>query len=149
VKASQTSAIANTHLYTGRERDAETGLQLNRHRFYASHMGRWVHRDPAEIIDGMNLYQYLNSNPISSTDPLGLLTCRQQLGMCLAGAMGFSGNCAYHCVVHACKWGPWWCGACFAACGAEAVVGSAYCYAIYGPMCEDPPPACPPVVGHL
>jgi hypothetical protein len=30
--ADQISAIANTHLYTGRERDAETGLQLNRWR---------------------------------------------------------------------------------------------------------------------
>jgi YD repeat-containing protein len=29
------SDIGNTHLYTGRERDPETGLQLNRHRFYS------------------------------------------------------------------------------------------------------------------
>jgi RHS repeat-associated protein len=41
-----TSAIGNTHLYTGRERDPETGLQLNRNRFYAAHLGRWVNRDP-------------------------------------------------------------------------------------------------------
>jgi RHS repeat-associated protein len=40
------SAIGNTHLYTGRERDSETGLQLNRHRYYASHLGRWLTRDP-------------------------------------------------------------------------------------------------------
>ena len=40
------SDIANTHLHTGRERDPETGLQLNRHRYYASHLGRWLTRDP-------------------------------------------------------------------------------------------------------
>ena len=42
------SAISNEHLYTGRRRDPETGLQLNRNRFYASHLGRWVNRDPIE-----------------------------------------------------------------------------------------------------
>jgi RHS repeat-associated protein len=42
----QVSDIGNTHLYTGRERDPETGLQLNRHRYYASHLGRWTTRDP-------------------------------------------------------------------------------------------------------
>jgi RHS repeat-associated protein len=46
VASSQTSAIGNTHLYTGRERDPETGLQLNRHRYYASWLGRWLTRDP-------------------------------------------------------------------------------------------------------
>ncbi len=40
------SAIGNTHLYTGRGRDPETGLQLNRHRYYASWLGRWTTRDP-------------------------------------------------------------------------------------------------------
>jgi RHS repeat-associated protein len=38
----QESAIGNAHLYTGRERDPETGLQLNRWRYYASHLGRWL-----------------------------------------------------------------------------------------------------------
>jgi len=33
--ADQISDIANTHLYTGRERDAETGVQLNRPWFAA------------------------------------------------------------------------------------------------------------------
>ena len=44
--STQVSAIGNTHLYTGRERDPETGLQLNRHRYYASWLGRWLTRDP-------------------------------------------------------------------------------------------------------
>ena len=42
------SDISNEHLYTGRRRDPETGLQLNRNRFYASGLGRWVNRDPIE-----------------------------------------------------------------------------------------------------
>ncbi len=34
--ASASEATGNTHFYTGRERDSETGLQLNRNRFYAA-----------------------------------------------------------------------------------------------------------------
>ena len=40
------SDVNNEILYTGRRRDPETNLQLNRNRFYASHLGRWINRDP-------------------------------------------------------------------------------------------------------
>jgi RHS repeat-associated protein len=77
------SLIANAHLYTGRERDPETGLQLNRHRYYAAHLGRWVNRDPIAYADGMNLYMYGDSQPLVMTDPSGLLTDQEQcLGLC-------------------------------------------------------------------
>jgi RHS repeat-associated protein len=57
VAGSQVSAIGNTHLYTGRERDPETGLQLNRNRFYHPTLGRWVNRDPIGYEGGgYNLY---------------------------------------------------------------------------------------------
>jgi RHS repeat-associated protein len=46
VDANGFSDIGNTHLYTGRERDPETGLQFNRFRPYGSHVGRWTTRDP-------------------------------------------------------------------------------------------------------
>jgi RHS repeat-associated protein len=69
-KASQTSDIANTHLYTGRERDPETGLQWNRWRIYLSHLGRWNRRD-REYLDSYNLYEYVASRPIGQLDPSG------------------------------------------------------------------------------
>jgi RHS repeat-associated protein len=66
------SDIDNRHLYTGREREPENGLQLNRHRYYASHLGRWITRDPIEYESGLwNLYQYVASQPIKLVDPLG------------------------------------------------------------------------------
>jgi RHS repeat-associated protein len=66
------SAIGNTHLYTGRERDPETGLQLNRHRFYAAHLGRWANRDPIGYAGGdYNLYEYVRGNSIIGSDPTG------------------------------------------------------------------------------
>jgi RHS repeat-associated protein len=71
--AESSSIIANTHLYTGRERDPETGLQLNRYRYYASHLGRWLTRDPIGYDGGgPNLYEYVLGAPIDALDPVGL-----------------------------------------------------------------------------
>lgn len=72
------STIDNTHLYTGRERDPETGLQLNRHRYYASHLGRWLTWDPIGYLSSANLYEYVGTRPIDLLDPFGLIqiTCR-------------------------------------------------------------------------
>jgi RHS repeat-associated protein len=72
VAATQASAIGNTYLYTGRERDPETGLQLNRHRYYASHLGRWLTRDPVGYQGGMNMYAYLEGQVLIDVDPFGL-----------------------------------------------------------------------------
>jgi RHS repeat-associated protein len=68
----QESDIGNTHLYTGRERDRESGLQLNRARFYAAHLGRWVNRDPIGYRGSpYNLYEYARGAPIVATDAYG------------------------------------------------------------------------------
>ncbi|MCA9240136.1 MAG: hypothetical protein KDA37_08055, partial [Planctomycetales bacterium] len=40
VATAQVSAIGNEHLYTGRRTDPETGLQLNRYRYYHQQLGR-------------------------------------------------------------------------------------------------------------
>jgi RHS repeat-associated protein len=66
------SSIGNNHLYTGRERDPETGLQLNRHRYYAAHLGRWLMRDPVGYRGGANLYGYVSERPTELIDPSGL-----------------------------------------------------------------------------
>ncbi len=66
------SDISNEHLYTGRRLDPETGLQLNRNRFYAAGLGRWVNRDPIGYEGGgYNLYEYVNGMPLGGLDPDG------------------------------------------------------------------------------
>lgn len=65
------SDFDNEYLYTGRRLDPVTGLQLNRNRFYASHLGRWSSRDMLEYLDGTNLYQYVNGKPTLLLDPMG------------------------------------------------------------------------------
>ena len=72
VKGSQTSAIGNEILYTGRERDASTGLQLNRNRFYHNRLGRWLTRDPIGY-EGSQWNLYKAYFVPYSTDPSGLI----------------------------------------------------------------------------
>lgn len=73
------TAIGNHYLFTGREYDAETGLYFFHARYYHPGIGRFLQRDPAGLVDGMNLYQYVNSNPIGWIDPDGLKCQRDAL----------------------------------------------------------------------
>ena len=87
------STISNEHLYTGRRRDPETGLQLNRNRFYASGLGRWVNRDPIGYAGSpWNLYQYVNSMPLNGLDPSGLILDNARKNACQALACLLSGS---------------------------------------------------------
>ena len=63
--------MRNEYLYTGRRLDPETGLQLNRNRFYHAALGRWVKQDPVGYRDSINLYEYVGSDPASWVDPSG------------------------------------------------------------------------------
>jgi RHS repeat-associated protein len=72
------SDVDNEILYTGRERDVETGLQLNRNRWYHQQLGRWMSRDPIGYGGGTsNLYEYTSTDPLNYTDPLGLRIVRK------------------------------------------------------------------------
>ena len=68
--------------FTGKERDAESGLDYFGARYYASNMGRWMSPDwaakatpvPYAKLDNpqsLNLYSYVLNNPLSKTDPDG------------------------------------------------------------------------------
>jgi len=115
VRLDDTSPAANTLTPTAR------GLYYNRNRFYSPDLGRFITRDPnatalpiitaivfnAEATsilltgfdgktlydDGMNLYGYLNSNPVNRRDPLGLFDDFDDVMMDLyaeAGAAAFA-----------------------------------------------------------
>ncbi len=42
-------------------------------KWYDPQTGRWLERDPLRYADGMNKYQYVESNPIRLVDPTGML----------------------------------------------------------------------------
>jgi RHS repeat-associated protein len=58
--------------YTGHYHHAPSGLNLTLYRAYNSALGRWLSRDPIGEENGLNLYAYVNDNPVNLADPLGL-----------------------------------------------------------------------------
>ena len=66
---------AGWYQWTGQQRDAATGLQLNDVRWYDPTTGRWQSQDPLGFDAGdSNLYRYVNNRPDVATDPSGLQT---------------------------------------------------------------------------
>lgn len=57
--------------YSGKERDA-SGLYYYGYRYYAPWLARWISADPADDIDGLNLYAMTRANPISRVESQGL-----------------------------------------------------------------------------
>jgi len=69
---SQAEVSLKRYRYTGMERDEETGLNYHGARYYAGWLGVWVSSDPIKMAGGMNLYQFVNSNPVNRLDRNGL-----------------------------------------------------------------------------
>lgn len=69
--ASETEGKYKTIRYSGKERDV-TGLYCYGYRYYAPWLQRWVSPDPAGIIDGFNLFNFVLNNPLLLKDANGL-----------------------------------------------------------------------------
>ncbi|WP_341809371.1 RHS repeat-associated core domain-containing protein [Xanthomonas oryzae pv. oryzicola] len=67
------TAYTNPYQYTGREHDLN-GLYYYRARYYQPWLGRFISEDPIQLAAGPNSYLYVSGNPVSLTDPLGLVT---------------------------------------------------------------------------
>jgi RHS repeat-associated protein len=67
------STIVNNLRFLGQYADAETGLHYNWHRYYNPQTGRYTTSDPIGLLGGMNVYTYVEGNPLMYADPLGLV----------------------------------------------------------------------------
>ncbi|MBC7785065.1 MAG: RHS repeat-associated core domain-containing protein [Burkholderiales bacterium] len=69
-----TSSYGWTQGHQGLRLDGETGNYYNRARYLSSSLGVFGQRDPLGTAyqDGLNLYQYEGSNPLTATDPSGM-----------------------------------------------------------------------------
>jgi RHS repeat-associated protein len=70
-------ASRNHYKFTGKERDAESGLDNFGARYNASTMGRFMSPDPGNAgavnadPQSWNAYSYVRNNPVNLTDPTG------------------------------------------------------------------------------
>jgi RHS repeat-associated protein len=58
--------------FPGQYYDSETGLHYNINRYYNPLTGRYMTPDPIGLEGGINLYPYVQNDPINSIDPEGL-----------------------------------------------------------------------------
>jgi len=82
------SNLTTRYQYTGREYDEYTGLMFYRARFYDPQIGRFISEDPIGFAGGINLFDYVKSNPVLYRDPTGLRRCHPLVGAIVGGIIG-------------------------------------------------------------
>jgi RHS repeat-associated protein len=72
VQSQSNAGVGFRYGYTGREQDAETGLDYYRARYYDSASGRFISEDPIGFGAGdSNLTRYVGNSPANWVDPSG------------------------------------------------------------------------------
>ena len=66
------STLVNNLRLPGQYFDSETGLHYNWHRYYEPELGRYLTPDPIGLDGGINVFTYVQNNPINWNDPIGL-----------------------------------------------------------------------------
>jgi RHS repeat-associated protein len=66
------SSVVNNIRLPGQYFDQETGLHYNYHRYYDPRMGRYLTPDPIGLKSGINLFPYVQNNPVKWIDIMGL-----------------------------------------------------------------------------
>lgn len=66
--------------YSGKERDDTSFLYYYGARYYCTWLGRWLNPDPVAAKDGINLYGFVHSSPITLLDPEGYTSRQSNAG---------------------------------------------------------------------
>jgi RHS repeat-associated protein len=72
VIASGSAAAENAYRFSTKYRDKETGLYYYGYRYYDPAAGRWESRDPIGPGGGLNLYGFVENQPVAYIDAQGL-----------------------------------------------------------------------------
>ncbi len=68
----QGGAGTNPYQFQTKHTSPTTGLVYFGARYYNPLIGRFITQDPSGMVDGPNLYLYVNNNPVNLIDPWGL-----------------------------------------------------------------------------
>jgi RHS repeat-associated protein len=68
---SDTAIADNVFLFSTKFTDAESGLVYYGNRYYSPNLGRFINRDPVEESGGINLYGFVQNEPVDRWDVLG------------------------------------------------------------------------------
>jgi RHS repeat-associated protein len=72
-RRAQTGSLTQSMQFSTKLYDDQTGLSYYGYRFFAPAIGRWMTRDPRGEVDGLNLYSFVQNDPINWIDPYGLV----------------------------------------------------------------------------
>ena len=99
------SEAGNPYMFTGRRVDViddNCYIQYNRNRYYSYNLERWLSPDPLGVVPnpvlnvynpliqysgGMNLYEYVRSNPVNMKDSWGLMSLGTKISGLLASRL--------------------------------------------------------------
>ncbi|AVD71757.1 RHS repeat domain-containing protein [Desulfobulbus oralis] len=84
----QLGTVQNNLRFPGQYFDAETGLHYNWNRYYDPETGRYLSPDPIGLEGGLNLYAYVDNDPVNWVDPWGLTPAGTLIGGAVGGALG-------------------------------------------------------------
>ncbi len=85
-------AAANPFRFQTKQYDDETGLTYYQSRYYSASLGRFLSQDPLGTEGGLNLYSFVNNNPLNAYDFLGLYGVSDFFGGLGSAVGGFSGR---------------------------------------------------------
>ena len=72
IQSDGVASVANHFRFSTKYTDDETGLNYYGYRYYTPSTGRWLSRDPIEEQGGRNICGFVNNNPLSRIDAVGL-----------------------------------------------------------------------------
>ena len=67
------TGFEESHGFTGKEYDEDTGLYYFNARWYDAELGRFVSEDPVADPNNPNLYSYCGNQPLNHIDPTGMV----------------------------------------------------------------------------
>jgi RHS repeat-associated protein len=75
----QAGSLDQPFMFSTKRYFSDLGLSYYGYRFYSPEIGKWMSRDPIGEAGGLNLYGFVQNNPVNFVDPEGLVAIADDL----------------------------------------------------------------------